>query len=69
MFAAISCSQKAKSPPGAKSITFELTGACAAGEVSVFNDLICAGLGHEYKHPGGVGSSAGILCHVFLLPA
>jgi len=34
-----------------------------------FNDLLCAGLGHEYKHPGDVGSSAGILCHVFLLPA
>ena len=43
---------------------------CPAGmSISHFNDLLCAGLGHEYKHPGDVGSSAGILCHVFLLPA
>ena len=45
-------------------ITFELTGARL--RASVFNDLLCADLGHEYKHPVDAGSSAGILCHVFL---
>ncbi len=31
----------------------------------MFNDLLCADLGHEYKHPGDVESSAGILYRVF----